>query len=89
MRSSQWRLQDAKTQFSQVVEAALRGDPQHITRSGKPAVVVLSEETFESLQRSAHAAAPGFVAHLLAIPKYKDEGDVERVSLSLRDVDLS
>lgn len=92
MRSSQWQLQDAKTQFSQLVEAALSGEPQHITRSGKQAVVVLSEEAFESLQRSAHAAAPGFVAHLLAIPKYKDvgdEGDAERVSLALRDVDLS
>ncbi len=30
MRGSQWRLQDAKTQFSQVVEAALQGEPQHI-----------------------------------------------------------
>lgn len=96
MHSSQWRLQEAKTQFSQVVDAALRGEPQHITRSGKPAVVVLSEEAFASLQRSAHAAAPGFIAHLLAIPKYTDgadEGeavDVEGVSpLVLRDLDFS
>jgi prevent-host-death family protein len=64
-----WRLQDAKTQFSQVVEAALAGEPQHITRRGKPAVVVLSEETFEAYRRNARAAAPGFIAHLLAIPK--------------------
>lgn len=95
MHSRQWWLQDAKTQFSQVVEATLRGEPQHITRSGKPAVVVLSEEVFASLQRSAPAAAPGFIAHLLAIPKYKDEEDereavdAERVSLALRDVDFS
>ena len=87
MRTCQWRLQDAKTQFSQVVEAALSGEPQHITRRGKQAVVVLSEQAFESLQRSAHAAAPGFVAHLLAIPR--DEEVVERSSLTLRDVDLS
>jgi hypothetical protein len=54
--------------------------------------VVLSEETFESRQRSAHAAAPTLVAHLLAIPKYKeveDEVGVERDSLTLRDVDFS
>ena len=92
MRSSQWRLQDAKTQFSQLVDAALRGEPQHITRSGKPAVVVLSEEALESLQRSAHVAAPGFVAHLLAIPKQKEgenEAKVDRASLTLRDVDFS
>jgi prevent-host-death family protein len=86
MHASQWRLQDAKTQFSQVVEAALRGEPQHITRRGKQAVVVLSEQAFESLQRSAHAAAPGFVAHLLSMPK--DEETVERISLALRNIDL-
>lgn len=86
MHASQWRLQDAKTQFSQVVEAALRGEPQHITRRGKQAVVVLSEQAFESLQRSAHAAAPGFVAHLLAMPR--DEMPVERASLALREVDF-
>ena len=91
MRSNQWRLQDAKTQFSQLVDAALRGEPQHITRSGKPAVVVLSEEAFESLQRSAHVAAPGFVAHLLAIPRQKeeDEAEVDRASPALREVDFS
>jgi antitoxin Phd len=87
MHTSQWRLQDAKTQLSQVVEAALRGEPQHITRRGKRAVVVLSEQAFESLQRSAHAAAPGFVAHLLAMPR--DEMPVDRASLALREVDFS
>lgn len=77
MSASRWRLQDAKTQFSQVVEAALRGEPQHITRRGRQAVVVLSEQAYESLQRSAHAAAPGFVAHLLAMPRQeKTDRDV-------------
>ncbi|MEO7558808.1 MAG: type II toxin-antitoxin system Phd/YefM family antitoxin [Nitrosospira sp.] len=92
MRSSQWRLQDAKTQFSQVVDAALRGEPQHITHSGKQAVVVLSEEAFESLLRSTYSAAPGFIAHLLAIPRHEnleDDVDVEQASLALRDVDFS
>lgn len=73
MRSSQWQLQDAKTQFSQLVDAALGGEPQHITCSGKPAVVVLSEEAFESLQRSAQVAAPGFVAHLVGYPSRRKE----------------
>ncbi len=69
MPLNEWRLRDAKTQLSRVVEAALRGEPQHITRNGKQAVVVLSEQAFESLQRSAQVAAPGFIAHLLAMPK--------------------
>ena len=86
MSASQWRLQDAKTQFSQVVDAALAGEPQHITRRGKPAVVVLSEEAFEAYKRNAQAAAPGFIAHLLSMPKADEE--VERLPVRLRDVDL-
>ncbi|MBK9572050.1 MAG: type II toxin-antitoxin system prevent-host-death family antitoxin [Rhodoferax sp.] len=48
-----WRLQDAKAQFSELVDNALRGVPQHVTRRGKQAVVVLSENDFEALQRHA------------------------------------
>ena len=89
MHSDQWHLQDAKTQLSQVVEAALRGEPQHITRRGKQAVVVLSEESFAALQRNARAAAPGFIAHLLSIPKDGDtEETVEPARLVLREVDF-
>jgi prevent-host-death family protein len=44
-----WRLQDAKSQFSALVDNALRGVPQHVTRRGKQAVVVLSEQDFEAL----------------------------------------
>lgn len=86
MSSSQWRLQDAKTQLSQVIEAALKGEPQHITRRGKRAVVVVSEETFDAYKRNAQLAAPGFVEHLLAIPKA--DVDIERLPVKLRDIEL-
>ena len=36
-----WTLQDAKNRFSAVVDAAMAGQPQQVTRRGKPAVVVL------------------------------------------------
>ena len=87
MHNSQWRLQDAKTQFSQVVEAALQGEPQHVTRRGREAVVVLSEANYRSLREDARASAPGFVAHLLAIPKSDVHDDAPR-RVALRDVDL-
>lgn len=87
MSASEWRLQDAKTQFSQVVEAALRGEPQHITRRGRKAVVVLSEQAFEALRQHARDGDSGFVAHLLAMPK--DDMAVERIPTALRDIDLS
>lgn len=64
---------------------ALRGVPQHVTRRGKPAVVVLSEDDFAVLQRSARAQAPGFVEHLLAMPKVrgKKEGYRARAALPI------
>ena len=73
---SDWRLQDAKAQFSALVDNALRGVPQHVTRRGKRAVVVLSESDFEALQCSAakRTDAPiSFINHLLAIPKLPEQ----------------
>ena len=87
MHGSQWRLQDAKTQFSQVVEAALQGEPQHVTRRGRAVVVVLSEANYRALREGARASAPGFVAHLLAIPK-DDAPHAESRRIALRDIDL-
>jgi len=87
MHGSQWRLQDAKTQFSQVVEAALQGEPQHVTRRGRAAVVVLSEANYRALREGARASAPGFVAHLLAIPK-DDAPPAGSRRIALRDIDL-
>lgn len=87
MHKTQWRLQDAKAQFSQVVEAALQGEPQHVSRRGREAVVVLSEASYRALQDSARTGAPGFVAHLLAIPK-EDGTEIERGHIRLRDIEL-
>ena len=69
MRQTQWQLQTAKAQLSEVVEAALRGSPQRITRRGKDAVMVLSEKAYVALKNSAKKDAPDFVAHLLAMPR--------------------
>ncbi len=92
--STAWPLQDAKAQFSALVDNAMRGVPQHVTRSGKRAVVVLSEQDFEALQRSAAgqpAAALSFVEHLLAIPKAAGNAlpTGKRHDIQPRDVDFS
>ena len=87
MRKAQWRLQDAKTQFSLVVNAALHGEPQHVTRRGRDAVVVLSEVSYRALRESARSGGRGFVAHLLAIPKGDDLPN-ERSSLKLREMEI-
>jgi prevent-host-death family protein len=45
-----WRLQEAKNQFSAVVERALRQGYQVVTRHGRPTVVVISVEEFMRLK---------------------------------------
>lgn len=47
MSEAKWTLQDAKNKFSAVVDAVLKGTPQHVSRRGLPAVVVISAEDFE------------------------------------------
>ncbi|HEX9297117.1 MAG TPA: type II toxin-antitoxin system Phd/YefM family antitoxin [Polyangiaceae bacterium] len=53
MRARKWQLQDAKNRLSEVVESALTGGPQVITRRGKDAVVVVSMQHYERLTRPA------------------------------------
>ncbi len=78
-----WNLQDAKNRFSAVVEAALAGEPQRVSRRGKPAVVVLSAAQYERLQRSAGGAGVSFRDHLLAFP---DGPEIGRIKAAPRDV---
>ena len=75
-----WRLQDAKNRFSAVVDAASAGEPQQVTRRGKPVVVVLAVTEYERLCRNQpdHPdPTPNFVDHLLAIPKAPDNDAFE------------
>ena len=52
--SAMWSLHEARNKFSAVVEAAIAGRPQVISRRGQPAVVVGSAARYEQLlaQRS-------------------------------------
>jgi prevent-host-death family protein len=77
-----WQLQDAKNRFSEVVEKALTEGPQHITRHGRPAVVVLAESEYRKLPKPRRSLGE----YLLSAPKVDIE--IERAKLKLRDVDL-
>ena len=46
-----WPLQDAKNQFSQLVDRAQKEGPQTVTRHGEPVVVVVSTHEFKLLTR--------------------------------------
>ena len=66
-------LQDAKNRFSAVVEAAIAGRPQEVSKRGKLAVVVVSAEEYNRLVKTARAHRKSFADHLLAFPGLKEE----------------
>ncbi len=74
-----------------MVDAAMRGHTQLVTRRGKPAVVIVSAPEFERLSRHDPADAPGFIEFLRSMPY--DEGHAKtlerRPKVRLRDIDLS
>ena len=81
---SEWPLKDARNRFSAVVDAAIAGDPQRVTRRGKPAVVVLAMEEDERLCHLEKAKAPTFADLLLAMPQ--DDEEFDRLSCPPRSV---
>ena len=84
---TEWPLHDAKNRFSAVVNAALSGEPQVVTRRGAPAVVVLAVEEYQRLCQAEKASAPTFVEHLLAIPKGGPDDLFDHAPVKLRDVE--
>lgn len=72
-----WQFQDAKNRFSEMVDAALAGGPQQVTREGKSAVVMLAVDEYERLCRDQPDRTPNFVDHLLAIPRAPDDDAFE------------
>ena len=79
---TEWPLQDAKDNFGALVNAALAGEPQRVTRRGRPAVVVLAAREYERLRRLEQADAPTLGELLLEMPR--DDGEFERLSLQDR-----
>ena len=54
-------INEARADFSTLVERALAGEPQRVTRYGKEAVIIVSEEEWRARSRSAPT-----LGHLLA-----------------------
>ncbi|MFM8604229.1 MAG: type II toxin-antitoxin system Phd/YefM family antitoxin [Cyanobium sp.] len=82
-----WTLQDAKNRFSAVVDAALAGEPQKVTRRGRWVGVVLSAAEYERLRRLEQVSAPSLADLLLAIPR--DDEPFERLPLKPREFPCS
>ena len=69
-----WRLRDARNNFSKVVQMARNEGPQTVTLRGRRAAVVLSAEDYDRLLSSK----PLFVEHLLSGPAW-DDGFIEEL----------
>jgi prevent-host-death family protein len=48
-----YSVSKARAQFSKLIDKALAGDPQRVTRYGKEAVVIVSEQEWRARVRSA------------------------------------
>lgn len=55
-----WPLQDAKNQFSQVVELARKKGPQTVTRHGEAVAVIVSFDEFKAMARPKETVAQFF-----------------------------
>lgn len=83
----EWPLQDAKNQFSKVVQKARSEGPQIVTLRGERAAVVLSVADYDALR----TGRPTLVDDLLSGPAWDEEfaDAVEtRASAPNRDVAL-
>jgi prevent-host-death family protein len=78
-----WQVQDAKTQFSELMERARSEGPQTISRHGAERAVLLAIEDYRKLT-TPHS---DFKAHLLGGPKV-DEFEIERDLDMGRDIDF-
>jgi prevent-host-death family protein len=59
MRS--YPLHEARSKLSRLVDRALKGEPQRVTRHGKEAVVIVAEADWDSRPKSAASLADLFV----------------------------
>jgi antitoxin Phd len=76
---SEWQLQEAKGNFSQLIKRAAGGDAQVVTVHGKPTAVVVSAEEYARLTRrrgklSRALLHPELAAEDLDISRIRDTG---------------
>ena len=76
---TRWPLQDAKNQFSEVVNKAIDEGPQLVTKHGEEAVVVISIEEYRKLVEPETSLVEFFSKSPLAkaglnLDRDKDEG---------------
>ena len=76
---SEWQLQEAKSNFSQLIKRAAGGDAQVVTVHGKPTAVVVSAEEYARLTHrrgklSTALLRPDLAAEDLDFSRSRDTG---------------
>jgi len=89
-----WTVQDAAGQFAAVVEAAQRGEPQHLTDHGVNAVVVVSADDYQRLLGVDVPPPKNFVDHILDFPPLSPEmNDIfdfdRRLEIDIQQIDFA
>jgi prevent-host-death family protein len=87
-RRKVWAVQDARAHLSEVIDAAMNGQPQEIRRAGKEAVVVVSAKDYKSLTKPKQSLSEFFRNSPLA-EIFGEKGIPEvRHKERLRDIDF-
>jgi len=86
MPDGTWSLAEAKAKFSELVERARTEGPQHLTKNGKDAVVVVSADEYRRLSASGATALPSGKSWL--DPRFRVLSDEEHAELFARDKDV-
>lgn len=81
---SEWQLQEAKGNFSQLIKRAAGGDAQTVTVHGKPAAVVISVGEYAKLTRHRTKLSSALLRPDLTI----EDLDISRSTDTGRDIEL-
>jgi prevent-host-death family protein len=81
---SEWQLQKAKSNLSQLIKLAAGGDAQIVTVHGKPTAVVISAAEYARLTRKRGKLSSALLRPDLAI----DDLDLSRSRDTGRDIEL-
>ena len=84
---TEWQVQTAKARFSEVFRRARTEGPQLITRQGKEAVVVISDEQYGEFVGRSHQPQ-SLVQFFRESPLVGLELDLEREKDEGRDIEL-
>lgn len=79
-----WPLQDAKAQFSEVVQRAMDGEPQCISRHGKDAVIIVAYDAVMQAIKQPQNLLDFFQSSPLA----GADIDLDRMTGDFREVEI-